>query len=322
MNAIFENSEELYQKMLEYMSRHYFPAKVSQFAYNELASEEFSRIRLIICKEYDFNEDRYIEENDGVSPFDEIREDIEREVIERIFIDHEYYFMRRRQDSVRVWLTERITATVRNNGNRICSHFMDDDAVTEYPPIVVSNDSNGYNRYGGYEAATLVGVFLREDVLYCLLNGEAGENFEQSIDSIQVEGLFEIFKWLNESGLSAINNEEVLVCVKCGSTDIQEQAWVDANTKAYIGFNGDERDDRWCEECKEHNRLCSMKEFSEKIHEWWGSTSFKEMERITGFRQIDFSPEEGYQDFVDACNNWWNSKSYDEKRIIWKENNE
>ncbi len=219
-------------------------------------------------------------------------------------------------------LTERVTTIVKENGGHIDSHFMDDYAVTEYPPIVVFKDSNGYNRYGGYEAAHLVSIFLRRDELFCTLNGEAGENFEQPVTSIQIEGLLEILKWFHESGIQIVDEEEILVCNECGSTDVQEQAWVEVNTKVYVGFNGDDRDDRWCEECEEHNRLCSMKEFSEKMQEWWGSTDFKQMERITDFRQFDFSPEDGCQGFVDACNNWWNDRTYDEKRIIWKENNE
>lgn len=54
------------------------------------------------------------------------------------------------------------------------------------------------------------------------------------------------------------------------------------------------------------------------MQEWWQGLEFKEMEQVTGFRQTDFSPEDGYQEFVDACEKWWNGKSYDEKRIIWK----
>ena len=53
---------------------------------------------------------------------------------------------------------------------------------------------------------------------------------------------------------------------------------------------------------------------------WWDSTDFRQMERITGFREADFPAEEGNQAFVDACESWWNEKSYDEKRAIWKQN--
>ncbi len=56
------------------------------------------------------------------------------------------------------------------------------------------------------------------------------------------------------------------------------------------------------------------------IKEWWGGTEFREMERITGYRQIDFSPDEGYQEFVDACHEWWNGKTTDEKISVYFEN--
>ena len=54
------------------------------------------------------------------------------------------------------------------------------------------------------------------------------------------------------------------------------------------------------------------------LNEWWGEQGFREMERITGFRQSDFDPEDGYQDFVDACDNWWDSLAYSDKISIYK----
>ena len=53
------------------------------------------------------------------------------------------------------------------------------------------------------------------------------------------------------------------------------------------------------------------------VNEWWGQTEFWQMENITGFRQYDFSPEEGYQDFVDACDEWWDNLSFVDKRAIY-----
>lgn len=57
------------------------------------------------------------------------------------------------------------------------------------------------------------------------------------------------------------------------------------------------------------------------LNEWWGEQGFRDMERITGFRQSDFSPEDGYQDFVDACDEWWDSLSYADKVSIYKDFN-
>lgn len=53
------------------------------------------------------------------------------------------------------------------------------------------------------------------------------------------------------------------------------------------------------------------------VNEWWGNCDFKVMELITGFRQIDFDPEDGYQDFVDACDEWWDNLSFADKRAIY-----
>ena len=55
------------------------------------------------------------------------------------------------------------------------------------------------------------------------------------------------------------------------------------------------------------------------VNEWWNNTPFWLMENITGYRQDDFSPEDGYQDFVDACDTWWDNLSFNEFRINFEE---
>ena len=54
------------------------------------------------------------------------------------------------------------------------------------------------------------------------------------------------------------------------------------------------------------------------VNEWWGNCGFKEMEFITGFRMTDFDPEDGYQDFVDVCDDWWNKLSLNEKKMVYR----
>lgn len=54
------------------------------------------------------------------------------------------------------------------------------------------------------------------------------------------------------------------------------------------------------------------------IKNWWASVSFETMEEITGFRMIDFSPEGGYREFVEACNDWWNWLTPDNKIIYYQ----
>jgi hypothetical protein len=53
---------------------------------------------------------------------------------------------------------------------------------------------------------------------------------------------------------------------------------------------------------------------------WWYSADFIVMQKITQFRQFDFNAEEGYQEFVDACDNYWEKLSIEERKAIWKEN--
>jgi len=49
---------------------------------------------------------------------------------------------------------------------------------------------------------------------------------------------------------------------------------------------------------------------------WWNATDFSQMELITGLRQTDFASDDGYQDFVDACNTFWNQLDEEEKTRI------
>lgn len=54
------------------------------------------------------------------------------------------------------------------------------------------------------------------------------------------------------------------------------------------------------------------------IKDWWANVPFDTMEEITGFRMVDFYPEDGYQEFVDACNDWWDWLTLDNKIIYYQ----
>lgn len=56
-----------------------------------------------------------------------------------------------------------------------------------------------------------------------------------------------------------------------------------------------------------------------KAEFWWRNTEFTTMEIVTGYNMFEFSDEDGYQDFVDACDEWWNGQSKYEKIDIYKE---
>lgn len=62
--------------------------------------------------------------------------------------------------------------------------------------------------------------------------------------------------------------KNILVCAECGSINIQQDAWVDANTNEYCGDNGENRDSHWCDNCGNDVRFTFMSEFEDKMDEW------------------------------------------------------
>ena len=109
-------------------------------------------------------------------------------------------------------------------------------------------------------------------------------------------------------------------CECCGSLNVQQRAWVNVNTAEVESFIDGGRSDYYCEDCEEHNRIERESELLRRAVGWWGNADFRVMERITRYRQLDFDPDEGYQAFVDACNEWWNEKNTDEKIAIYINN--
>lgn len=59
-----------------------------------------------------------------------------------------------------------------------------------------------------------------------------------------------------------------LVCKECGSTNIQTQAWVDANTNEYRSDGCGDSDDNWCEDCNEHTKFTTKNEFEKMMDDW------------------------------------------------------
>lgn len=57
---------------------------------------------------------------------------------------------------------------------------------------------------------------------------------------------------------------------------------------------------------------------SEKYDEWFGNLDFPSLERVTGFIQTDYSPEDGYQDFVDICDNWWEDLTISQRKEVYE----
>lgn len=326
INKIFPlNGNDLFGEMTAYMPRCYFPTALGDDALQEFTEKEFCRIRNIISREYKFDIDKHIAENRGSSPFDLIRKDIEQEVYRRIRKD----YMQLCVISIRDSLIDKIRCAVEKENNIIGTFYRNrgkhyqDEASGEYDtsPIVVTHNPDFFS-YGGYESATLYELLIDgPGNLLCTLNGEGGEDFFEPIEHIQTEGLFEITHWLEEYGFipdeDDNDEDDTVVCNKCGSSDIQTQAWVDPNTQTFIGTTGIDRNDNWCNQCADNQPFTTLKKFKERMQEWWEELEPSEMERITGLRRDRYPSRE----FVDVCNKWWDEKNYDEKRMILKKHN-
>ncbi|MDR1501806.1 MAG: hypothetical protein LBT43_05060, partial [Prevotella sp.] len=90
------------------------------------------------------------------------------------------------------------------------SHHTVDRTELEYSnsPIVVVNNS-GLVSYGGFEAATVHDLYFENGLLMCTLNGEAGEDWDEPLENIQVEGLMCIVSWLKEHDFIAKTEQEI-----------------------------------------------------------------------------------------------------------------
>ena len=66
---------------------------------------------------------------------------------------------------------------------------------------------------------------------------------------------------------SFMANKLILVCEDCGSEDVQILQWVNPNTGENFGGTGEDRDDNWCDNCKEHTRLITKEEYIENQEE-------------------------------------------------------
>ena len=56
-----------------------------------------------------------------------------------------------------------------------------------------------------------------------------------------------------------------------------------------------------------------------QLNEWWGNCGFDTLGDILGYKFYEFNPEDGYQEYVDFCDNWWNSLTYYEKLSVYND---
>ena len=44
----------------------------------------------------------------------------------------------------------------------------------------------------------------------------------------------------------------MLICCECGGINIENKAWVDANTNRVLDICSDDEEDNWCRDCEKH----------------------------------------------------------------------
>lgn len=199
----------LFREMTDCLPALYFPENGDDDKIHALARKEFFRVQELMRLKYDTEE----EPGDSDSPFDAVEDEFEQAVYARIRIDpHVIQVVTTRQEIIR-----KIREAVEKQNNIIGTfyqnrgvHFRHENESKEYAtsPIVVIHNP-GYHSYGGYEANTVYELFIdSEGKLLCTLNGEAGEDFDEPIEHIQIEGLIEIAHWLEEQGFIESNTAE------------------------------------------------------------------------------------------------------------------
>lgn len=94
--------------------------------------------------------------------------------------------------------------------------------------------------------------------------------------------------------------------------------------RAMLNATSQEEEDRYSMKIDRLKRELDREEeentlTEEELDAWWGNLGFEEMEVATGYSVDDFDPEDGYQEFIDVCDEWWSELSYEEKKGVYSE---
>lgn len=56
------------------------------------------------------------------------------------------------------------------------------------------------------------------------------------------------------------NTDYIIVCSKCGGTNIETKAWVNPNSEKFTAFilEDNNPDDNWCNDCEEHVKFSTI----------------------------------------------------------------
>ena len=150
-----------------------------------------------------------------------------------------------------------------------------------------------------------------------LINIMKTKRFFAGVKFRLINSVLDFAAWINWLGSEERRNP--YRCPECGSTDIHTRAWIAPNkgSRFIEDIIDDGADDDWCRNCENIIRARPTDDLLTEANVWWGAMEFRDMERITGYRQYDFYPDDGYREFVDACTEWWESKPTEEQISIY-----
>lgn len=231
-----------------------------------------------------------------------------------------------RISKIRDELIGRIRTAVEQNNNCIGTfyrnlgqHHTIDQTTEEYddsPVVVVHNLA--YYGYGGFESDTVYDIFVSagNDKLYVTLNGEAGEDFDELIENVQVEGLLNIVSWLIGNGFIEDGKNDPWRCSACGSLQVECRTWTDANTGEDAA--GDDSIKFRCQDCDNDNAIFES-EYLPRVEEWWNGAASGQKQEIVEIVQADFPDNDTREARIGkACQEFWHNRTNDQKIEIWR----
>lgn len=256
------DKKQLFREITELMQPLYFPVPYDEDSIEKLVQHEYELSCKIISVRYGFDNDKYIFEHDGHSPFDDIHDDVIRELRSRMRRDP---FLLQ-SEAIRQYLVTLVRqAVVRTGGclgtfyRNVGVHHMEYDSedMYDYAPAVVFSRGMACTA-GGYESAMLYDIYLAsDDRLMCTLDDKYSSEYDVPLDTLLLESLLEVVQWLRINHFLPDTDAPDWVCEECGSSDVETLAWVRPNeNNSFVDYLGvDNNDNNWCHHCEEHTDL-------------------------------------------------------------------
>lgn len=254
--------KQLFRGITELMQPLYFPVPYSEDNIQKLAQHEYELFCKVISVKYGFDNDKYVFEHDGHSPFDVIYNDAICELKSRMRKDP---FLLQ-SEAIRQHLATLVRqAVVRVGGclgtfyKNVGIHHMEHDSEDMYDdvPAVVFKRGMACTA-GGYESAMLYDIYLaQDDRLMCTVDDKDCSEYDVPLDTILLESLLGLVHWLRLNNFLPDTDAPDWVCEECGSSDVETLAWVRPNeNNKFVDYLGvDDNGNNWCHHCEEHTDI-------------------------------------------------------------------